>query len=85
MLTKTTVALTTALVLCIASSAMAQSKEGDQRGGYRELGSGGFAQQGINDVFHPNSAAACKKAYPKSYDPSTMTFVGKDGKRHPCP
>jgi len=33
----------------------------------------------------PNSAAACKKTYPKSYDPSTMTFVGKDGKRHPCP
>jgi hypothetical protein len=53
MLTKTTVALTTALVLGIASSAMAQSKEGDQRGGYRELGSGGFAQQGITTCSTP--------------------------------
>ena len=66
-----------------------QSEKGAQqsepKGGYRELGPGGFATSGINDVYHPNSAAACKKAYPKSYDPATMTFVGKDGARHPCP
>jgi hypothetical protein len=85
MLTKITIALAVALIFGTASGVLAQSKEGDQRGGYRETGAGGFAQQGINDVFHPNSAAACRKAYPKSYDPSTMTFVGKDGKRHPCP
>jgi uncharacterized membrane protein len=84
MLTKITIALATALILSTASAAMAANDEHD-RGGYRELGPGGFAQQGLNDVFHPNSAAACKKAYPKSYDPSTMTFVGRDGKRHPCP
>jgi uncharacterized membrane protein len=84
MLTKTTIALATALILS-AGFAMAASDQSESRGGYREQGPGGFAQQGINDVFHPNSAAACKKAYPKSYDPSTMTFVGKDGKRHPCP
>jgi hypothetical protein len=84
-LTKTTIALTAALILGTASAAMAASDASEQKGGYREQGPGGFAQQGINDVFHPNSAAACRKAYPKSYDPSTMTFVGKDGKRHPCP
>ena len=83
MMTKTTIAVTTALILGMASAAFAQQNE--PRGGYRELGPGGFATSGLNDVYHPNSAAACKKAYPKSYDPSTMTFVGKDGQRHPCP
>jgi BA14K-like protein len=83
MLTKTTIALTAALILGTGSLALAQS--GEQKGGFRELGPGGASTGGINDVFHANSAAACKKAYPKSYDPSTMTYLGKDGKRHACP
>ena len=83
MMTRTTIAVATALILGMASTSFAQQSE--PKGGYRELGPGGFATSGINDVYHPNSAAACKKAYPKSYDPATMTFVGKDGARHPCP
>ena len=86
MLTKITIAIATALIVGMASVAMAaENSSGEQKGGYREFGSGGFATSGLNDIYHPHSAAACKKAYPKSYDPSTMTFLGKDGQRHPCP
>ncbi len=83
MLTKTTIAFMAALILGTASAAMAQS--GEQKGGFRESGAGAFSTQGVNDIYHPDSAAKCKRAYPKSYDPSTMTFLGKDGQRHPCP
>ena len=85
MLTKTTIALATVLILGTASVGFAQNKEGQQGGGYRESGAGAFSTQGINPIYHADSASKCQKAYPKSYDPSTMTFVGKDGKRHPCP
>ena len=81
MLTKTMIALSAALILGTASAVLAQS--GEQKGGYRELGPGGAATQGINSAFHPQTAAACAKKY-KSYDPSDMTYLGKDGKRHPC-
>jgi hypothetical protein len=84
MLTKTTIALATALVLGIASAAMA-APDTDPTGGYRESGAGAFATQGINPVFHPDSARKCERSYPRSYDPSTMTFLGRDGRRHPCP
>jgi hypothetical protein len=86
MLTKTTIAIATALILGMASAALAaENSSGDPKGGFRESGAGAFSQQGINDIYHPDSAGKCKRAYPKSYDPSTMTFVGKDGRRHPCP
>lgn len=86
MLTRTTIALATALILGAASAAMAaDNNSGYQGGGFRESGAGGFATQGINDIYHPDSAAKCKRAYPKSYDPATMTFLGRDGQRHPCP
>jgi BA14K-like protein len=83
MLTKTTLALATALALGIASVALAAND--DQPGGFRELGPGGAATQGVNPAFHKAAAAKCAKLYKKSYDPSDMTFLGKDGKRHPCP
>jgi len=89
MLTKTTIALATALVLGAAGVAIAGQRGADpaepsEKGGYRELGPGGAATQGLNPVYHSAAAAKCAKMY-KSYDPSTMTFVGKDGQRHPCP
>ena len=84
MLARTTIALASALIFGIATAAMA-AENTDPNGGYRESGAGAFATQGINPVFHPDSAAKCQRNYPKSYDPSTMTFAGRDGKRHPCP
>jgi hypothetical protein len=83
MLTKMTIALATALILGVASAAMA-ANENDQKGGARTFGGpGGGATQGVNATYHPNAAATCAKKY-KSYDPSDMTYLGKDGKRHPC-
>lgn len=84
MLTKTAIALATAFVLGIAATAMA-GPDTDPNGGHRESAGGTFATQGINPVFHQDSAKKCMKNYPKSYDPSTMTFLGRDGARHPCP
>jgi BA14K-like protein len=82
MLTKTTIALAMTFALGIASVALAAG-ETDTTGGYRELGPGGASTQGVNPAFHKAAAAKCVKL--KSYDPSDMTFMGKDGKRHPCP
>jgi hypothetical protein len=84
MFTKTMTALAAALILGAASAALASDATDRAQGGYRELGPGGFATQGINPAYHATSAAACKRKY-KSYDPSDMTFLGKDGQRHPCP
>lgn len=83
MLTKTMIVVATAFVLGTATAAMATDT--DPRGGYRESGAGAFATQGINPIYHKDSASKCAKAYPKTYDPSTMTFAGRDGVRHPCP
>jgi hypothetical protein len=83
MLIKTTIALATALTLGMASAALANDKD-EQKGGARTFGAPGEgATQGVNSAFHANAAAACKKKY-KSYDPSDMTYLGKDGKRHAC-
>jgi hypothetical protein len=41
------------------------------------------ANENDTPAFHKAAAAKCAKL--KSYDPSDMTFLGKDGKRHPCP
>lgn len=84
MLTKTTmIALATALTLGIASVALA-ANENDTPGGSRTFGGpGGGATQGVNAADHPKAASACAKKY-KSYNPSDMTFLGKDGQRHPC-
>jgi hypothetical protein len=81
-MTKTMIALATALILGVASAAMAN--DNDQKGGARTFGAPGEgATQGVNSAFHANAAAACQKKY-KSYDPSDMTYLGKDGKRHSC-
>jgi hypothetical protein len=86
MFTKTTIALATGLALATSVAFAAGSNtDANPSGGYRESGAGSFATQGINPVYHPDSATKCKRAYPRSYDPSTMTFVGRDGQRHPCP
>jgi hypothetical protein len=84
MLTKIMVAVAAAVVFGTAAMA-ASENETTNLSGYRESGAGAFATQGINPIFHADSATKCKKAYPKSYDPTTMTFVGKDGVRRPCP
>jgi hypothetical protein len=82
MLTRTVIALATALVLGTAATALAA--EPNDTGGARTFGGpGGGATQGVNSADHPTAAAACAKKY-KSYDPSNMTYQGKDGKRHPC-
>jgi len=83
MLTKTALALATALTLGIASVAFA-ANENDVPGGSRTFGAPGEgATSGVNSAVHPHAAAACAKKY-KSYDPSDMTYLGKDGKRHAC-
>jgi hypothetical protein len=88
MLTKTAIALATALTLGVASAALA-APDTDPVGGYRELGPGGVVKDGVNPVFHPSmhkaggDAAACEQRF-KTYDPTTGTFLGEDGKRHPC-
>jgi hypothetical protein len=83
MLTKTTIALATALALGIASVALA-ANDNDQKGGARTFGAPGQgATQGVNSAYHAAAAKACAKKY-KSYDPSDMTYLGKDGKRHAC-
>jgi BA14K-like protein len=76
-----TIALATALVLGVAAAAVAN--DNDPNGGSRTFGNGGYATSGVNPAFHARSAAVCAKTY-KSYDPSDMTYLGKDGKRHPC-
>lgn len=84
MSTKIAITLVAALALGIASAALA-ANENDTSGGARTFGGpGGGATQGVNQAFHPHAAAACAKKY-KSYDPSDMTYLGKDGQRHPCP
>ena len=82
MLTKTAIAFATALILGTASAALAA--EPNDTGGARTFGAPGQgATQGVNSAFHPKAAAACAKKY-KSYDPSDMTYLGADGKRHSC-
>jgi len=83
MWTKTVIAL--AAAIAFGTAAMAGPENDGNLGGYRESGAGGFATQGLNPVFHADSASKCARAYPKSYDPATMTFVGRDGRRHACP
>jgi hypothetical protein len=80
MLTKT-IALAAALVLGAAAAALAAGD--DPNGGARTFGNGGYATSGVNPSFHAHTAAECSKKY-KTYDPSDMTYLGKDGKRHPC-
>jgi hypothetical protein len=83
MLTKTTIALVAALTLGVASAALAANENDGPNGGYRLFGPGGGATQGINAADHAQAAGVCARKY-KSYDPTTMTYLGKDGVRHPC-
>jgi hypothetical protein len=78
------VAIAAALALSVGSAAFAGEENTATPGGFRELGPGGAVTQGINPAYHSAAATKCARQY-KSYDPSTMTFVGKDGQRHPCP
>jgi hypothetical protein len=88
MLTRTRIALAAAIILGTASVAWA-ANENEDKGGYRELGPGGTVGQGVNPVFHPSmhkpggDAATCEKFF-NTYDPATGTYMGEDGKRHPC-
>ena len=89
MLTRTRIALAAAIILGTASFAAMAANENEDKGGYRELGPGGTVGQGVNPVFHPSmhkpggDAAACEK-FINTYDPATGTYLGEDGKRHPC-
>jgi BA14K-like protein len=88
MLTKTAIALATALTLGTACVALA-APDTDPAGGFREEGAGGIVKDGVNPAFHPSmhkaggDAAACEQRF-RTYDPATGTFLGEDGKRHPC-
>jgi hypothetical protein len=88
MLTKTAIALATALTLGTVCAALA-APDTDQKGGYREEGAGGIVTDGVNPVYHPSmhkaggDAAACEQRF-RSYDPASGTYLGDDGKRHPC-
>jgi hypothetical protein len=82
MLIKTTIAVAAALVLGAAS--LASASENDNSGGARAFGNNSYATSGVNAAMHPHAASTCAKKY-KSYDPATMSFVGADGLRHPCP
>jgi hypothetical protein len=62
MLTKTMIALATAVTLGTASVALA-SNENDTTGGYRELGPGGVVTDGVNPVFHPSMRGNAGNAY----------------------
>jgi Spy/CpxP family protein refolding chaperone len=85
MLTKTAIALATALTLGMASVAFAANENDGSSGGSRTFGGpGGGATQGVNPADHPKAAAACAEKF-KGYDPSDMTYLGSDGKRHACP
>jgi BA14K-like protein len=82
-MTKTMIALATAVILGTAAAALAA--EPNEGGGARTFGAPGQgATQGVNAADHPQAAASCAKKY-KSYDPSDMTYRGADGKRHACP
>ena len=84
MLTKSALVLATALTLGIASVAFAANENDQPQGGSRTFGAPGQgASSGVNAAVHPAAAAACAKKY-KTYDPSDMTYLGKDGKRHAC-
>jgi hypothetical protein len=87
MLTKTAIALAATLVLGMSAAALAADT--DPRGGFREEGPGGIVTEGVNPAYHESmhkpggDAAACEQRF-KTYDPATGTFLGEDGKRHPC-
>jgi hypothetical protein len=85
MLTKTAIALATALTLGISSMALAANENDGDTGGARTFGAPGQgATQGVNSADHPKAAVACAEKF-KGYDPSDMTYLGADGKRHVCP
>ena len=86
MLTK--IALATALAFATIGTAMA-APDTDPNGGFREEGAGGIVTDGVNPVFHPSmhksagEPASCEQRF-KSFDPTSGTYLGLDGKRHPC-
>jgi hypothetical protein len=87
MLTKTAISLVTAITLGAAGVALAADT--DQKGGFREEGPGGVVTDGVNPAYHESmhkpggDAATCEKRF-NTYDPTSGTFLGVDGKRHPC-
>jgi hypothetical protein len=95
MLRKTKIVLAAACILAPACVALA-ANENDDSGGYRELGPGGFVTDGVNPAYHPSLRAPADNAYGygpgsatcaqrfKSYDPTTQTYIGKNGVRHSC-
>jgi BA14K-like protein len=86
MFSKTKIVVAATLMLGIASAARAAGDE--INGGFRELASGAVVNDGINPVYHRSLAgstlAACESRYKSSFDPVTLTYVGRDGKHHPC-
>jgi BA14K-like protein len=87
MLTKTAISLVTALTLGTACAALAADT--DPKGGFREEGPGGVVTDGVNPAYHESmhkpggDAVACEKRF-NTYDHVSGTFLGEDGKRHPC-
>jgi hypothetical protein len=88
MINKSTVALSGAIALAVlgaASAALAGSDRDDtDRGGYVIPGS----TVGVNPVLHPEYFGsppnyACFERF-RTYDVVSETYLGSDGRRHPC-
>jgi len=65
MMTKTMIALATAIVLGAGSAALANDNA-DNAGatsGFRELGPGGVVTDGVNPAYHPSLRGNAGKAY----------------------
>lgn len=45
---------------------------------------GAMAAQPARPAVSPDAVAYCARRY-RSYDPQSMTYLGRDGYRHPCP
>jgi len=45
---------------------------------------GAMAAQPAQPAVNPDAIAWCARRY-RSYDPQSMTYLGRDGYRHPCP
>jgi hypothetical protein len=80
MLTKITLAA--AITLGAACAALA-APDTDPKGGFRELGPGGFVTDGVNPAYHPSMRAGASNSY--GYAPGSAACVkpSKDP-HHPC-
>jgi hypothetical protein len=76
---KSSAALFLAVILGAAAPAQsAQDRWEDQRGGFVIPGN----TVGVNPAYHPGYAHCIQRF--RTYDHWTGTYLGSDGRRHPC-